>query len=116
ELALHLDVAREEVDQALATDDVFTPLSLDAPLTEGEHVTYLDVRDEDDTSLDELVESESLWPLIQQLSPRDQRMLLLRFYGNKTQSEIAAELGISQMHVSRLLHSTLSTLRSGLAS
>jgi RNA polymerase sigma-B factor len=40
--------------------------------------------------------------------------LLLRFFGNMTQSQIAAELGISQMHVSRLLARTLAQLREGL--
>ena len=46
--------------------------------------------------------------------PREKRILLLRFFGNMTQSQIATELGISQMHVSRLLARTLAQLREGL--
>ena len=48
--------------------------------------------------------------------PREKRILLLRFFGNMTQSQIATELGISQMHVSRLLARTLAQLREGLTS
>ena len=54
---------------------------------------------------------ESLKPLLDSLPPREQRILMLRFFGNMTQSQIAAELGISQMHVSRLLARTLAQLR-----
>ncbi|MDP9295138.1 MAG: sigma-70 family RNA polymerase sigma factor, partial [Actinomycetota bacterium] len=54
----------------------------------------------------------SVAPLLRQLPPRDRRMLHLRFFEGLTQSEIAEELGISQMHVSRLLSQTLVRLRS----
>jgi CHAT domain/Sigma-70, region 4 len=57
---------------------------------------------------------ESLKPLLEQLPSREKRILLLRFFGNMTQSQIASELGISQMHVSRLLARTLTQLRPGL--
>jgi RNA polymerase sigma-B factor len=57
---------------------------------------------------------ESLKPLLEQLPPREKRIMLLRFFGNMTQSQIASELGISQMHVSRLLAPTLAQLRAGL--
>jgi len=53
---------------------------------------------------------ESVWVHFQQLPEREQRLLTLRFYGNKTQAEIGAELGISQMHVSRLLRRALTYL------
>jgi RNA polymerase sigma-B factor len=48
------------------------------------------------------------------LPPREQRILAMRFFGNMTQSQIASALGISQMHVSRLLANTLEKLRSAL--
>jgi RNA polymerase sigma-B factor len=68
--------------------------------------------------LDEALEGveyrESLKPLLEQLPSREKRILLLRFFGNMTQSQIASELGISQMHVSRLLARTLAQLREGL--
>jgi RNA polymerase sigma-B factor len=56
-----------------------------------------------------------LGPLMARLPAREQRILQLRFYGNQTQSEIGAQLGISQMHVSRLLAAALKKLRVGLA-
>ena len=54
---------------------------------------------------------ESLTPALGKLPDRERRILQLRFYGNLTQSQIAAQLGISQMHVSRLLARTLARLR-----
>ncbi|CAM5710543.1 hypothetical protein SALBM217S_00372 [Streptomyces griseoloalbus] len=48
---------------------------------------------------------------VEDLPPREKRILLLRFFGNMTQSQIAQEVGISQMHVSRLLARTLAQLR-----
>jgi RNA polymerase sigma-B factor len=60
----------------------------------------------------ELIEfRESLRPLLDALSDRDRRILLLRFFGSMTQSEIARQVGISQMHVSRVLAATLARLR-----
>jgi RNA polymerase sigma-B factor len=57
---------------------------------------------------------ESLKPLLAALPERERRILMLRFFQNRTQSEIAQEVGLSQMHVSRLLARTLTGLRSGL--
>jgi RNA polymerase sigma-B factor len=54
---------------------------------------------------------ESLGPLLTELTARDRRILLLRFFGGLTQTEIAEQVGISQMHVSRLLTRTLARLR-----
>ncbi len=67
-----------------------------------------------DDALEGVEYRESLKPLLERLPPREKRILLLRFFGNMTQSQIAAELGISQMHVSRLLARTLAQLREGL--
>ena len=68
----------------------------------------------EDESLEGVEYRESLKPLLDQLPPREKRILLLRFFGNMTQSQIAIDLGISQMHVSRLLARTLAELREGL--
>ena len=57
---------------------------------------------------------ESLKPMLEQLPAREKKILMLRFFKTLTQSEIAAEIGISQMHVSRLLARTLAQLREGL--
>ena len=58
---------------------------------------------------------ESLAPLLAALPERERRILLLRFFGEQTQTEIAAQVGLSQMHVSRLLSRTLAQLRRQLA-
>jgi RNA polymerase sigma-B factor len=54
---------------------------------------------------------EDLAPLLAALPERERRILLLRFFGELTQTEIAARVGLSQMHVSRLLSRTLTRLR-----
>jgi RNA polymerase sigma-B factor len=68
----------------------------------------------DDEGLEHIEIRESIKPLLEALPPREKRILLLRFFRNKTQSEIAAEIGVSQMHVSRLLSRTLDQLRTSL--
>jgi RNA polymerase sigma-B factor len=57
---------------------------------------------------------ESIKPLLDQLDAREKKILLLRFFRNMTQSQIAEEIGVSQMHVSRLLNRTLEHLRRSL--
>ena len=54
---------------------------------------------------------QAVWAHWHELPDREQQLLLMRFYGNMTQAEIGAQLGISQMHVSRLLAEALSYLR-----
>jgi RNA polymerase sigma-B factor len=115
ELAEHLQMSEEEVLEGLESANAYSTVSLDAP----------DSGDEDapavseslgivDDALEGVEYRESLKPLLEQLPPREKRILLLRFFGNMTQSQIATELGISQMHVSRLLARTLAQLRDGL--
>jgi RNA polymerase sigma-B factor len=117
ELAEHLQMSEEEVLEGLESANAYSTVSLDAP----------DSGDEDapavseslgivDDALEGVEYRESLKPLLEQLPPREKRILLLRFFGNMTQSQIATELGISQMHVSRLLARTLAQLRDGLTS
>ena len=117
ELAAHLQMSEEEVLEGLESANAYSTVSLDAP----------DSGDEDapavaeslgmlDDALEGVEYRESLKPLLERLQPREKRILLLRFFGNMTQSQIATELGISQMHVSRLLARTLAQLREGLTS
>ena len=70
-----------------------------------------DLLSAEDDALEGVEYRESLKPLLAQLPRREQRLLVLRFFRNMTQSQIAAEVGISQMHVSRLLARTLAQLR-----
>lgn len=112
ELADYLEISGSEVEEAMGTDDMFTPVSLDTPVGEEDDApTHGETIGDDDGDLDDVIDSESLWPLLERLPEREREMVLLRFFGNKTQSEIAEHLGISQMHVSRLLNRTLRSLR-----
>jgi RNA polymerase sigma-B factor len=71
----------------------------------------LDTIGEDDEALEHVENRESLKPLLEALDPREKHILTLRFFRGMTQSQIAAEIGVSQMHVSRLLNKTLAQLR-----
>ncbi|MGY1454156.1 RNA polymerase sigma factor SigF [Streptomyces sp. SS8] len=115
ELADRLGLSREEVVEGMAASNAYTASSLDAQPDEDETEGALADRiGYEDHGLEGIEYVESLKPLIAELSPRDRRILSLRFVANMTQSEIGEELGISQMHVSRLLSRTLGKLRKGL--
>ena len=73
--------------------------------------TMLDALGVDDEGLEHVEIRESIKPLLDRLDPREKKILLLRFFKNMTQSQIAEEIGVSQMHVSRLLTRTLEQLR-----
>jgi RNA polymerase sigma-B factor len=107
-------VGRSEEDVLAALDcaSAYTTESFETPV--AEELTLGDTLGGGDEHLDDVDMHESLRPLVARLPAREQRILQLRFYGNRTQSQIAAELGISQMHVSRLLARTLAQLRAGL--
>jgi RNA polymerase sigma-B factor len=113
ELALHAELPADLVSEALAADDTFSPSSLDAPVNaDGEDsFTVADTIGREDERIELLIDCDSVRPLIAELPERERRMLHMRFYEDMTQTEIGAELGISQMHVSRLLTRTLDTLR-----
>lgn len=111
ELAAELGVPEAEVEEALGTDDGFAPLSLDAPVDDGEETTtHMALLGGVDPAIEGVVDSAAVWPLLEGLPARERELVLLRFFGNKTQTEIASRLGISQMHVSRLLDRTLRRL------
>jgi RNA polymerase sigma-B factor len=115
ELAKHLDTTEEEVLEGLESANAYSAVSLDAPDGgEDDSPAVADSLGITDDALEGVEYRESLKPLLEQLPPREKRILLLRFFGNMTQSQIATELGISQMHVSRLLARTLAQLRQGL--
>ncbi len=115
ELADHLGVAEDDVRQARQAHLAFTAASLDAPLTAGADPVLLgDLLGEDDPAVAHVTEMEALRTHLDELPEREQRVLMLRFYGNLTQTQIGARLGISQMHVSRLLEHALTYLRAQL--
>ncbi|MEU1599847.1 RNA polymerase sigma factor SigF [Streptomyces sp. NPDC005708] len=115
ELAERLGISNDEVVEGMAASNAYTASSLDAQPEEDDSEGALSDRiGYEDNGLEGIEYIESLKPLIAELAPRDRKILSLRFVANMTQSEIGEELGISQMHVSRLLTRTLGRLRKGL--
>ncbi|MDT0447377.1 RNA polymerase sigma factor SigF [Streptomyces sp. DSM 41886] len=111
ELAQRLSISEEDVLEGLESANAYSTLSLDVPDTDDESPAVADTLGAEDDALEGVEYRESLKPLLEELPPREKKILLLRFFGNMTQSQIAQEVGISQMHVSRLLARTLAQLR-----
>jgi RNA polymerase sigma-B factor len=118
ELAHSLGVSEEDVVDGLAVGNAYTASSLDSPSMEedGGEGSLADRLGYEDTALEGVEYRESLKPLLAKLPPRERQIIMLRFFANMTQSQIGEEVGISQMHVSRLLTRTLAQLREGLIS
>lgn len=114
ELAEHLQLSRDEVAEGLAATNAYRGRSLDTMATE-DGGTILDAVGEADAELERVEYRQALQPLLAQLPDRERTILKLRFFGNMTQTQIADRVGISQMHVSRLLAKTLAELRDGLS-
>jgi RNA polymerase sigma-B factor len=115
ELQERLGITPEDLLEAKQADLVFSSYSLDAPLADRDDPAHLgDVLGEEDPEFDLTLDMESIATHWAELPEREQRILVMRFYGNLTQAEIGARLGISQMHVSRLLTRSLTHLRSKL--
>ena len=114
QIAKELDIPREEV--VFAMDAVVDPVSLFDPVYSdgGDTVCVLDqvrdTRNTDESWLDRIALREA----VDKLSPREQRILAMRFYDGKTQMEVSSEIGISQAQVSRLEKNAISTIRRNL--
>jgi RNA polymerase sigma-B factor len=110
DLAEELGLVEEEVLLALrAEGEARSSYSLDRPI--GDEGSVADLVGEIDPGLDLVELSQCVRAALGRLPEREQQILLLRFYGERTQSEIAERLGISQVHVSRVLTRTLAALR-----
>jgi RNA polymerase sigma-B factor len=117
ELADHLRIPEQSIVEAMESAAGYTPASLNAPLGGGPQAAELgDLFGDIDRDLESVDDRLTVSCLLLRLPARERRMLAMRFYGNRTQSEIAAELGISQMHVSRLLSRALAWLRAAMLS
>jgi len=110
EIAQRLQVEEDDVVGAMDAIQAYSTASLDAP-TGSSGLTHADTFGEDDPSLELLEGWATIAPAVRELSDRDRKVLYLRFFRDMTQSEIAEEIGISQMHVSRILNRTLERLR-----
>jgi RNA polymerase sigma-B factor len=115
ELAERLGVTADDLLEARQADMVFSTYSLDAPLSDRDDPAQLgDVLGAEDLDMEHAIDMEAVATHWDELPEREQRILVMRFYGNLTQAEIGMRLGISQMHVSRLLARALRHLRSRL--
>jgi len=115
EVAERLGVSLADVAEAREADMVFTAYSLDAPVSDGEDSALLrDLLGADDEAIELTVDMAAVEAHWAELPERERRILTMRFYGNLTQAEIGERLGISQMHVSRLMSRALSHLRTRL--
>ena len=115
ELAEAIGCSVEEIIEGIESSNAYSTLSLDAS-DDGDEMggSMLDAIGVEDENLEHVEIRESLKPLLDALEPREKKILLLRFFKNRTQTQIAEEIGVSQMHVSRLLSRTLEQLRSSL--
>jgi RNA polymerase sigma-B factor len=116
EIARHLDADVEEVHEALSADGCFSPSSLDRRVSDDENSAALgDLLPSEDNEHEAAEARLMLAPLVRRLGDRDQLILHLRFFKGWTQEEIAREIGVTQMHVSRLLSRILEELRTELS-
>ncbi|MET8099659.1 RNA polymerase sigma factor SigF [Streptomyces sp. NPDC005236] len=112
EIAEYAQLSEDDVRAGLGALDSFATLSLDARLTDGDDgYSLADALGEADAGFDLVVDREALKPALARLPEREQAILYLRFFRDMTQSCIAEQLGVSQMHVSRLLSSCCASLR-----
>jgi RNA polymerase sigma-B factor len=113
ELAAHLDLDRADVVESLVASAAYRTHSIDAPVNGSDDDARMvaDTVGGDDPAFDRITDLESVKPLIAALPDRERKILYLRFFESMTQSQIAAQIGVSQMHVSRILERTLGQLR-----
>ncbi len=115
EVAEHLSLDVESVIEALAADGCFTPASLDVPVGDDGSGSLGELLGGDDEDLSRAEVRLMLVPAVRRLKPRDRRIVELRFFHGWTQEQIAQEIGVTQMQVSRLLSRILSDLRTDLS-
>jgi RNA polymerase sigma-B factor len=111
EIADQLGVPTSEVIDALDAGDAYRSSSLDGILSDDGGATLGELIGSVDGDLALIDDRETLRPLLAELAPRERTILILRFFRQLTQTQIAEQVGISQMHVSRVLRQTLTQLR-----
>jgi RNA polymerase sigma-B factor len=117
ELAVRIGCTVDDVIEGIESGNAYSTLSLDAgDNSDDGSLSLLDMMGFDDEGIEHVELRESIKPLLESLPAREKNILMLRFFKNLTQSQIAAEIGVSQMHVSRLLTRTLDRLREELES
>lgn len=119
ELAEHLKLSEDEVSEGIVASNGYTAGSLDLPNDGSDDAgttrrTFAEVLGEPDPGMEAIENLHTLAPLLEQLDDRERHIIEMRFGQEMTQSEIGVEIGVSQMHISRILTRTLATLRSGM--
>ncbi|MEU1488956.1 RNA polymerase sigma factor SigF [Streptomyces sp. NPDC005776] len=119
ELAGLLNRPEEEIIEGLVAANGYAAGSLDAPSAEtdagSDKRSFADLIGEDDPGMETVENLHTLAPLLEELDDRERRIVQMRFGQEKTQAQIGAELGISQMHVSRLIARIVKRLRAGMS-
>ncbi|MEU1365495.1 SigB/SigF/SigG family RNA polymerase sigma factor [Streptomyces sp. NPDC005803] len=119
ELAAFLELPEEEIIEGLVAANGYAAGSLDAPSAETDsgkdQRSFADMMGEFDPGMETVENLHTLAPLLEQLDDRERRIVQMRFGQEMTQSQIGAELGISQMHVSRLIARIVKRLREGMS-
>lgn len=113
ELAAELEMDRNEVVEGLVAGSSYNTLSIDSGGGGGDDdaPAIADSLGDVDTTLDQIENREALRPLLESLPERERVVVVLRFFESMTQTQIAERVGVSQMHVSRLLARALGRLR-----
>lgn len=115
ELAVELGMDRAEVVEGLVAGSSYHTLSIDSGGDDEDAPAIIDTLGDIDPDLDRIENREALRPLLAELPERERTVLRLRFFESMTQTQIAERVGISQMHVSRLLAKSLARLRDRLS-
>jgi RNA polymerase sigma-B factor len=114
QIADHLDVERDDVVRGLAASAAATVATLDAPTGGDDESGGADRQAalaDDDRSIENAENAHVVEELMERLPPRERQIVRLRFFERKSQSEIAEIVGVSQMHVSRLLRHSFESMR-----
>jgi RNA polymerase sigma-B factor len=116
ELAEHLEVGEDQIIQAQESASAYSALSLDGPVAsadgaDSDNLPLGDLLGSDDAALDRVEQREAVRDVLAEVPAREAKILKLWFFGDRTQAQIAEEMGMSQMHVSRLLAMTLANIR-----
>ncbi|MBI4943813.1 MAG: SigB/SigF/SigG family RNA polymerase sigma factor [Actinobacteria bacterium] len=114
EIAAHLGASEDDVVECVASADLYHVHSLDAPVGGAEDLNVGDTLGDVDPLLGQIDDVLSVRPLMDRLPPRDRRILALRYFSGWTQQQIAEDVGVTQMQVSRLITKALRRLREGL--
>lgn len=115
EIAEHLDAEPEEVLEAMDAGGGYSAASLDRPVGKERRMPLVDLLGDADRRIEDSAEWSDMAEAVQTLEARERSILYMRFFEGKTQREIGSEIGISQVHVSRLLRRTLEELREHVA-